>query len=67
MYHKKIWRRIQAISVNRTFSAEVQHKDLGIKLTAELPGIINCSIQGCLEWQQKGLNPPPVVLDQVSA
>ena len=24
-------------------------------------------MQGCLEWQQQGLNPPQVVLDQVSA
>ena len=25
------------------------------------------AIQGCLEWQQQGLNPPKVVLDQVNA
>ena len=62
-----IWRRIHAIPFNRTFSAEEQDKDLGVKLTAELPGILNWAIQGCLEWQQQGLNPPQVVLDQVSA
>ena len=62
-----IWRRIQAIPFNRTFSAEQQDKELGIKLTAELPGILNWAIQGCLGWQQQGLNPPQVVLDQVSA
>ena len=62
-----IWRRIQAIPFNRTFSAEEQDKDLGVKLTAELPGILNWAIQGCLEWQHQGLNPPQVVLDQVSA
>ena len=62
-----IWRRIHAIPFNRTFSAEEQDKDLGVKLTAELPGILNWAIQGCLEWQQQGLNPPQVVRDQVSA
>jgi len=37
------------------------------KLTMELLGILNWAIQGCLEWQQQGLNPPQVILDQVSA
>ena len=54
-------------SSDATFSAEEQNKDRGIKLTAELPGILNWAIQGCLEWQQQGLNPPQVVLDQVNA
>ena len=62
-----IWRRIQAIPFNRTFSAEQQDKELGIKLAAELPGILNWAIQCCLGWQQQGLNLPQVVLDQVSA
>ena len=62
-----IWRRIQAIPFNRTFTAEEQDKDLGVKLAAELPRILNWAIQGCLEWQEQSLNPPQVVLDQVSA
>ena len=62
-----IWRRIQAIPFNRTFTAEEQDKDLGSKLTKELPGILNWAIQGCLDWQEQGLNPPQIVLDQVSA
>ena len=61
-----IWRRIQAIPFNRTFTAEQQDKDLGSKLTKELPGILNWAIQGCLDWQDRGLNPPQVVLDQVA-
>jgi putative DNA primase/helicase len=56
-----------ACPFNRTFTAEQQDKDLGIKLTAELSGILNWAIQGCLEWQEQGLNPPQVVLDQVRA
>ena len=61
-----IWRRIQAIPFNRTFTAEEQDKDLGSKLTKELSGILNWAIQGCLDWQEQGLNPPQVVLDQVA-
>ena len=62
-----IWRRIQAIPFNRTFTAEQQDKDLGSKLNEELPGILNWAIQGCLDWQEQGLNPPQIVLDQISA
>ena len=62
-----IWRRIQAIPFNRTFTSEQQDKGLGSKLNEELPGILNWAIKGCLDWQQQGLNPPQIVLEQVSA
>ena len=58
---------LQAIPFNRTFSAEEQDKDLGSKLNEELPGILNWAIRGCLDWQQQGLNPPQIVLDQVAS
>jgi len=61
-----IWRRIMAIPFNRTFTAAEQDKTLQSKLMAELPGILNWAIQGCLEWQQEGLNPPSVVTEQVA-
>ena len=61
-----IWRRIMAIPFNRTFSAAEQDKALQSKLLAELAGILNWAIQGCLEWQQEGLNPPNVVTEQVA-
>jgi hypothetical protein len=32
--------------------------DLPRKLRAELPGILNWAIAGCLAWQREGLNPP---------
>ena len=35
-------------------------------MNEELPGILNWAIQGCLDWQQQGLTPPQVVLDQVA-
>lgn len=61
-----IWRRIMAIPFNRTFSVAEQDKRLQSKLMTELPGILNWAIQGCLEWQQEGLNPPSVVTEQVA-
>ena len=60
-----IWRRIQAIPFNRTFTTEDQDKDLSSKLNKELPGILNWAIKGNLDWQEQGLNPPQIVLEQV--
>ena len=61
-----IWRRIKAIPFNRTFSAEEQDKYLSDKLMAELPGILNWAVEGCLEWQKDGLQTPDIVEQQVA-
>lgn len=61
-----IWRRIRVIPFNRTFKAEEQDKALAQKLDAELPGILNWAIEGCLQWQREGLNPPQIVIEQVA-
>jgi len=54
-------------TTSRTFTAEQQDKELDIKLTVELPSILNGTIQDCLEWQEHSFNPPQVVLEQVRA
>ena len=36
--------------------------DLDIKLQKEAPAIMQWALEGCLEWQQTGLNPPDAVL-----
>jgi putative DNA primase/helicase len=36
-------------------------KQLSIKLRAELPGILNWGVEGCLRWQEIGLAEPSVV------
>ena len=36
-------------------------KQLPDKLKAEWPGILRWCIEGCLEWQRQGLNPPAIV------
>ena len=61
-----IWRRIKAIPFNRTFSADEQDKYLSDKLIAELPGILNWAIEGCLEWQKDGLQTPDIIENQVA-
>jgi putative DNA primase/helicase len=40
---------------------EQQDKELPEKLKAEWPGILQWAIEGCLDWQQNGLQPPPCV------
>ncbi len=38
-----------------------QDKDLPAKLEIELAGILRWALQGCLDWQQKGLGEPSTV------
>ena len=60
-----IFRRFQIVPFNRTFMPHEQDKALPDKLEAELSGILNWAIRGCLEWQQQGLNQPQIVKDQL--
>jgi P4 family phage/plasmid primase-like protien len=52
-------RRIQVVPFTVT-PARVD-KELGRKLREEFPAILAWMIDGCLEWQRQGLNPPPSV------
>jgi putative DNA primase/helicase len=45
----------------------VVDRQLPDKLRAEWPGILRWAIDGCVKWQQSGLNPPPIVLDATEA
>jgi putative DNA primase/helicase len=57
-----IWRRIRLIPFAVTIPPEEKDGKLPEKLRAEYPGILAWAVQGCLEWQRQGLNPPPEVL-----
>jgi putative DNA primase/helicase len=59
---RAIWRRIHLIPFEQTFEGKAQDKRLKNKLLAELPGILNWAIKGCLKWQQDGLQPPSQIL-----
>jgi putative DNA primase/helicase len=56
-----IRRRFNLIPFLATIPPEERDLDLGEKLKAEYPGILKWAIEGCLEWQRIGLDPPEVV------
>lgn len=50
-----IWRRIKPIPFNKVFTDEDADKDLDNKLRGEYEGILNWMLEGCREWQKRGL------------
>jgi putative DNA primase/helicase len=60
-------RRFNLIPFTVTIPANERDKDLGDKLKAEWPGILQWMIDGCLAWQREGLNPPEAVTAATSA
>jgi putative DNA primase/helicase len=53
-----IWRRIHLIPFNVQIPEAERDKELPDKLKAELPGILNWAIDGCILWRDQGLTPP---------
>jgi phage/plasmid-associated DNA primase len=55
-----IWRRILRLP----WAKKIEKKDPFFieKLKEEAPGILRRLVEGCREWQQHGLRPPPIVL-----
>jgi putative DNA primase/helicase len=62
-----IWRRLRLVPFTVTIPEDERDLHLIAKLEAELPGILNWALQGCREWQEQGLRPPPIVTDAVRA
>lgn len=62
-----IWRRIHLVPFEQTIPEPERDKNLGAKLRAELPGILNWAIEGCLEWQRSGLQPTAIVTQATKA
>jgi putative DNA primase/helicase len=56
-----IRRRLHLIPFTVKIPDAEQDRELTEKLKAEWPGILQWAIDGCLDWQQNGLNPPPCV------
>jgi len=62
-----IWRRIRLVPFRVSFKGR-EDKTIGDKLRAELPGILNWALDGCLQWQTKGdLCAPTAVVDATAA
>jgi putative DNA primase/helicase len=70
-YDFAMWERMILIPfkisfVNRTPRADNERSaDLYLqdKLKKEAPGILARLVRGCIEWQERGLDPPAIVLD----
>jgi putative DNA primase/helicase len=62
-----IRRRFNLIPILVTIPEAQRDKKFGEKLEAELPGILAWAIQGCIMWQNEGLNPPTIVKDATEA
>ena len=60
-----IWRRLRLVPFTVQIPTEEQDRNLLRKLEAELPGILNWALAGCLEWQRDGLKPPAIILEAV--
>lgn len=54
-------RRFNLLPFTVTIPPGERDGELGEKLKAEWPGILRWAIEGCLEWQRDGLNPPAAV------
>ena len=66
--NKAISRRFNRIPFNFTISDDQVNKNLAAELKAqEGPGILAWAIEGCLKWQEEGMNPPKVVTDATEA
>lgn len=62
-----IWRRVRLVPFEVTVPEAEWDLALPEKLRAELPGILNWAIEGCLEWLRAGLRPPDKVLAATQA
>lgn len=56
-----MWERVFLIPFEAFFPRERADPYMREKLRSELAGILNWAIEGCLAWQQQGLNPPEAV------
>lgn len=64
---ESIRRRFHLIPFAVTIPPEERDSNLAEKLRDEWPGILAWMLEGCLEWQQIGLAPPPVVITATAA
>lgn len=60
-----IWRRIKAIPFRYKVDEKSRDKDLIQKLESELPYILSWAVEGCLAWQEEGLELPKVIKESI--
>jgi putative DNA primase/helicase len=62
-----IRRRFYLVPFVVTIPPEERDPDLAEKLKNEWPGILRWMVDGCLDWQRRGLDPPAAVRDATAA
>lgn len=62
-----IWRRIDLVPFEESFTGEKADKQLGYKLRVELSGILNWALEGLVAWKQHGLKTPDKVSEATTA
>lgn len=58
-----IWRRIRLIPFETTIQKDKVDRNLKYKLRAEFPQILAWIIEGCILWQQEGLESPTCIAE----
>lgn len=58
-----IWRRIKLIPFDVNIPKEKVDKNLKYKLRAELPQILAWAVEGCIKWQNEGIEDPACVVE----
>lgn len=61
-----IWRRVRLIPFKANFQGR-EDTQLGRRLGEEMPHILAWAIQGCLQWQQRGLRDVPACVAEATA
>ncbi|MGZ4995378.1 MAG: phage/plasmid primase, P4 family [Methylobacter sp.] len=61
-----IWRRVRLIPFKRTFKPEERDANLADKLKAEAPHILAWMVEGCIDWQRRGLKDTPATIAQAT-
>jgi putative DNA primase/helicase len=56
-----IWRRVLLVPFTACISNQEQDRQLAVKLSAELPGILNWALAGLRQYHDHGLAPPQCV------
>ncbi len=60
------WRRVRTIPFVCEFKGKAQDKTLTATLRSEAPGILAWLVRGGVEWQRRGLEPVPEVVQQAT-
>lgn len=62
------WRRIRVVPFDKKVADDKVEEDLQKRLRAELPGILNWALAGCLAWRkEEGLEAPAAVREATQA